>query len=74
MSSFSTLISALLLGVFIYWGWESAVNLTEETKDSTRAPGLAAVASTVILLVTYVGVTTAVVAFAGLELLARVRR
>ena len=69
VSSFSTLISALLLGVFIYWGWESAVNLTEETKDSTRAPGRAAVASTVILLVTYVGVTTAVVAFAGLELL-----
>ena len=33
------LVSALLLGVFIYWGWESAVNLTEETTDSTRSPG-----------------------------------
>jgi amino acid transporter len=69
-SNFSALISALLIGVFIYWGWESAVNLTEETRDSARAPGLAAVASTVILLVTYVGVTTAVVAYAGLETLA----
>ncbi len=68
-SNFSALISALLIGVFIYWGWESAVNLTEETRDSARAPGLAAVASTVILLVTYVGVTTAVVAYAGLETL-----
>jgi amino acid transporter len=70
ISDFSTLVSALLIGVFIYWGWESAVNLTEETRDAARAPGLAAVLSTVILLVTYVGVSVAVVAYAGLETLA----
>jgi amino acid transporter len=64
------LVAALLIGVFVYWGWESAVNLTEETEDSRSAPGLAAVISTVILLVTYVAVAMAVVAFAGLELLA----
>jgi amino acid transporter len=61
------LVSGLLIGVFIYWGWESAVNLTEETEDSETTPGLAAVLSTVILLVTYVSVAVAVVAFAGLE-------
>ena len=66
----SPLVSSLLLGVFIYWGWESAVNLTEETRGSSRAPGLAAVVSTVVLVVTYVLVTTAVIAYAGLELLA----
>jgi amino acid transporter len=70
ISDFSALISALLLGVFIYWGWESAVNLTEETRDSRRAPGLAAVVSTVVLLVTYVGVSAAVISFAGLSTLA----
>jgi amino acid transporter len=70
ISSTSTLVSALLIGVFIYWGWESAVNLTEETRDSARAPGLAAVVSTVILLVTYVGVSVAVLAYAGLDTLA----
>ncbi len=70
VSDFSALVSALLLGVFIYWGWESAVNLTEETTDSTRAPGLAALVSTVVLLVTYLGVSTAVVAYAGLDTLA----
>jgi amino acid transporter len=64
------LVAALLIGVFIYWGWESAVNLTEETEDSRRAPGLAAVVSTVVLVVTYVAVATAVVAYAGLEALA----
>jgi amino acid transporter len=70
ISDFSTLVSALLIGVFIYWGWESAVNLTEETRDSARAPGLAAIVSTILLLVTYVGVSAAVVAFAGLDRLA----
>jgi amino acid transporter len=60
------LVAGLLIGVFIYWGWESAVNLTEETEDSETTPGIAAVLSTVILLVTYVSVAIAVVAFAGL--------
>jgi amino acid transporter len=70
IDSTSTLVSALLIGVFIYWGWESAVNLTEETRDSATAPGAAAVLSTVILLVTYVSVSVAVLAYAGLETLA----
>jgi amino acid transporter len=64
------LIAALLLGVFIYWGWESAVNLTEETTNSRLVPGFSALASTVVLLVTYVSVGAAVVAFAGLDRLA----
>ena len=69
VDSSTALISALLIGVFIYWGWESAVNLTEETTDSRHAPGLAAIVSTVVLVVTYVSVTTAVIAFAGLDAL-----
>ncbi|WP_138896098.1 APC family permease, partial [Streptomyces chryseus] len=61
----AALTGGLLLGVFIYWGWESAVNLTEEVKDSATAPGKAGVWSTVVLLVTYVSVAFAVVAYAG---------
>jgi amino acid transporter len=63
---YSALISATLLGVFIYWGWESAVNLSEESEDSSRAPGLAGLASTVILVGTYVAVAVALIAYAGL--------
>ena len=37
---YSGLLTGVLLGVFIYWGWESAVNLSEESEDSSRAPGL----------------------------------
>jgi amino acid transporter len=66
----AALTNGLLLGVFAYWGWESAVNLTEETRDSTSTSGRAAVVSTVVLLVTYVGVAVAVLAFAGTDFLA----
>ena len=51
--------------MFTYWGWESAVNLTEETEDSASAPGRAGIVSTVVLLVTYLSVAYAVVAYAG---------
>ncbi|MEV1050707.1 APC family permease [Streptomyces sp. NPDC059017] len=61
----AALTAGLLLGVFMYWGWESAVNLTEEVKNSASAPGRAGIWSTVILLGTYLSVTIAVVAFAG---------
>jgi amino acid transporter len=67
--SLSVLVAGMLTGVFIYWGWESAVNLTEETEDSVSAPGVAGVTSTVILLLTYISVTVAVVAYAGPALL-----
>jgi amino acid transporter len=66
----AALTGGLLLGVFAYWGWESAVNLTEETTDPRRAPGRAAVLSTVVLLLTYLAVATAVVSFAGTDWLA----
>ncbi|MEJ7634350.1 APC family permease [Aeromicrobium sp.] len=61
----TALTAGLLLGVFMYWGWESAVNLTEEVEDSASAPGRAGIWSTILLLVTYVSVGFAVVAYAG---------
>ena len=63
---YSAMLTGVLLGVFIYWGWESAVNLSEESKNSSRAPGLAGLASTVILVVTYIAVAVALIAYLGL--------
>jgi amino acid transporter len=65
----AALTGALLLGVFAYWGWESAVNLNEETEGASSTPGKAAIASTIVLLVTYVSVAVAVVAYAGVDFL-----
>ena len=64
----TSLISGVLLAVFIYWGWESAVNLTEESTNSATSPGKAGLVSTLILLVTYVGVAIAMIAVVGPEL------
>lgn len=55
----------MLTAVFIYWGWDTAVSLNEETKDPRRTPGRSAVVSTVLLLGIYVLVSTATIAFAG---------
>lgn len=68
----AALTSGLLLGVFAYWGWESAVNLSEETVDGDSTPGRAAIWSTVVLVGTYVAVAIAVVAFAGTDWLSTV--
>ncbi|WP_327683843.1 APC family permease [Streptomyces sp. NBC_00467] len=66
----AALTGGLLLGVFMYWGWESAVNLTEEVEDSASAPGRAGIWSTIVLLVSYLSVGIAVVAYAGPAFLA----
>ena len=71
VKEYSGLLSGVLLGVFIYWGWESAVNLTEESRDSSRAPGLAGIVSTLLLLAIYIGVTVTLVAYAGLDRIGR---
>lgn len=64
--SMSAISATVLLAVFIYWGWDSAVSTNEEADDPSRTPGRAAVISTVLLLVIYVLVSVATVAFAGI--------
>ena len=63
--SFSAFVGGLILMLFIYWGWDTAVAVNEETADKTRTPGRAAIISTVLLLVTYAIVIVSVLAFAG---------
>jgi amino acid transporter len=64
--AFSAFVGGLILMLFIYWGWDTAVSVNEETADKAKTPGQAAIISTVLLLVTYVLVIYAVVAFAGI--------
>jgi len=63
---FSTFVRGILLMIFIYWGWDSAVSVNEETADPGRTPGRAAIISTVLLVVTYTLVTLAAQSFAGI--------
>jgi amino acid transporter len=61
----SVIAPAVLTAVFIYWGWDTAVSVNEETADPSKTPGRAAIISTLLLLGTYALVTVAAVAFAG---------
>jgi amino acid transporter len=65
IGSFSAFVSGLILMLFIYWGWDTAVAVNEETRDKNKTPGRAAILSTIILLVTYVLVILAAQSFAG---------
>jgi amino acid transporter len=67
--SFSALIDGVLLGVFIYWGWDSGVCVNEESQDSANGPGKAAVMSTVMLVGIYVIVSIAAQSYAGTDFL-----
>jgi amino acid transporter len=66
ISSFSAFASGIILMVFIYWGWDTAVAVNEETKDRNKTPGRAAILSTVILLVTYAIVILSMESYAGI--------
>jgi amino acid transporter len=63
---FGAFASGLILMVFIYWGWDTALSVNEETKDPAKTPGRAAMLSTLILLVTYALVIFAAQSFAGI--------
>lgn len=69
VSSFDALIDGVLLGIFIYWGWDSGVAVNEESSDRHSGPGKAAVISTVLLVLIYVIVSFAAQAYGGEKLL-----
>ncbi|HEY8102679.1 MAG TPA: APC family permease [Burkholderiaceae bacterium] len=43
-----------LTALFFFWGWDVTVNLNEETRDASRAPGLGAVWAMVIVLFLFI--------------------
>ncbi len=62
---FGPFAEAVLLCLFIYWGWDALITVNEETKDKDKTPGRAAVISTVLLLGTYLFTAFAAISFAG---------
>ncbi len=63
--NFGDLIVAMLLGIFIYWGWDSGVAVNEESEDANEGPGRAAVVSTLMLVVIYLIVSAGAQAYHG---------
>jgi amino acid transporter len=67
----SALAAGLIVVIFIYWGWDTTATVNEESANPTESPGRATVAATFILLATYVLVSVAVQAWAGVARLAQ---
>jgi amino acid transporter len=63
--SSAALSAGVLTAVFIYWGWDTAVAVNEETEDASRTPGKAAIISTFLLLGIYVVLAIAAQAVHG---------
>ncbi|WP_266081015.1 APC family permease [Haladaptatus caseinilyticus] len=69
IQDWSALNSGLILAIFIYWGWDTTVTVNEESENSDRTPGVAALVSTVVLLAIYVVVAIAAQAYGGVPFL-----
>ena len=68
--NFSSLVVAMLLGVFIYWGWDSGVAVNEESEDPNEGPGRSAVVSTLLLVAIYLFVSAGAQAYHGTAFIA----
>jgi amino acid transporter len=68
---FKDFAEAVLVAVFIYWGWDCGVSITEETENSGVTSGRAAIVTTIALVAIYLLVAVAAIAFAGPDLLSK---
>jgi amino acid transporter len=45
LHGYGGLAAGVVLGLFLFWGWDTAVNLNEESKDASKTPGRAVIIS-----------------------------
>jgi amino acid transporter len=60
----SDFTQAMLIAIFIYWGWDTGTSLNEETANPRTAPARAAIVSTILLVGIFVIVSVAAISFA----------
>ena len=53
IQSIGALSAGIVLGVFFYWGWDTATNLSEESKNATKTPGRAGIIAMFLLLLVF---------------------
>ncbi len=51
--SWTAMSAGIVLGVFFFWGWDTATNLNEESKNATKTPGRAGVIAMSLLLIIF---------------------
>ena len=61
----SAFIAGLSGSIFAFWGWDTALTVNEESKDSEKTPGRAALLCVLSILLTYLLVAVATQMYAG---------
>ena len=61
----SAFVAGLSGSIFAFWGWDTALTVNEESKDSERTPGRAALLCVLSILLTYLLVAVATQMYAG---------
>ncbi|PRQ10695.1 amino acid transporter [Corynebacterium sp. 13CS0277] len=65
VDSFSSFAAGIALSVFIYWGWDVVLTMSEETEGSSTTPGKAATATILVIVVLYQIIAIALLRYSG---------
>lgn len=67
ISSFNAFLNGFLVALFIFWGFDAALAMSEETDGSAEQAGRSGIIAMLITVVTYVIFSTAALAYAGID-------
>ena len=67
ISSFHAFLNGFLVALFIFWGFDAALAMSEETSGSAEQAGRSGIIAMFITVVTYVTFATAALAYAGID-------
>ncbi|MCO8162815.1 APC family permease [Pseudomonas sp. LJDD11] len=65
IGSFSSFAAGLSLSIFIFWGWDVCLTVSEESVSSHAVPGRAAALTVLVILALYLVTAIATLRFAG---------
>ncbi|WP_437883095.1 APC family permease [Pseudomonas sp. LRF_L74] len=66
IDSFSAFAAGLSLSIFIFWGWDLCLTVSEESVGSEKVPGRAATLTVLVILALYLFTAAATLQFAGI--------
>ncbi len=67
IESYDAMLGGFLVALFIFWGFDAALSMSEESKGNSQQAGRTGVIAMMIILVTYVLFTVAALAYAGID-------
>ncbi|MDH5552191.1 MAG: APC family permease [Nitrosomonas sp.] len=67
ISSFDTFLSGFLIALFIFWGFDASLAMSEEMDGNSAQAGRSGVIAMMITVVTYVGFSIVALAYAGID-------